>query len=146
MEKHRVILVGTQRLVPPQRDRIAPVRSDKKITVTLTLRKKEGSGLVLRRSPAIVPAKRRKHLTAAQAIGAFSRARKDEAAIRRFAREYKSAMQHLSQCANLNRLARNCPAIEPGFGVRLCHYRESKYESKYRGSMRKRYLPAYLKK
>ncbi|HZE71702.1 MAG TPA: S53 family peptidase [Pyrinomonadaceae bacterium] len=146
MEKHRVILVGTQRLVPPQRDRIAPVRSDKKITVTLTLRKKEGSGLVLRRSPAIVPAKRRKHLTAAQAIGAFSRARKDEAAIRRFAREYNLQCSTSASAPTSIDLRGTARQLNQAFGVRLCHYRESKYESKYRGHEEEVTLPAYLEK
>jgi kumamolisin len=144
MDKHRVILVGTHSLFQPQRDRIAPVRSDKEITVTVTLRGKDDSNLSPLHSLARVPVKERRHLTVDQTIRAFSHAPKDELAIRRFAREYHLHCSSSDSEAASMQLRGSVGQFNRAFGVRLFHYRESKYDSKYHAYEEEVTLPAYL--
>ncbi len=144
MDKHRVILVGTHTLFRPQRDRIAPVRSDKEITVTVTLRGKDDSNLSPLHSLARVAIEQRRHLTVDQTIRAFSHDAKDDVAIRRFAREYHLHCSTSVSDASSMQLRGSVGQFNRAFGVSLFHYRESKNYSKYHAFEEEVTLPAYL--
>ena len=131
MDHLRVNLGGTHRLFQPKRVRTAPVRTDKEITVTLTLRGKGDSNLRPLEALARVPVKERKYLTVEQAIRAFSHTPKDELAIYRFAREYNLKLSKSNTGAASMQLRGTVRQFNRAFGVKLYHYCESNHNSKY---------------
>ncbi|HEY6121803.1 MAG TPA: S53 family peptidase [Pyrinomonadaceae bacterium] len=139
MNEKRVILAGTQRLHKPERQRLATVRGNKLITVTVTLRGKSP----VKPSPLGVPVRRVKHLTTAEANRSFSHTAKDEAAVRRFADAYD--LHYNGSATGSIQLRGAAKQLGRAFGVTLCHYNESKYDSKYHGHDEEVTLPAYLK-
>src|SRR5215472_2414646 len=140
MDKSRVVLPGTERVISLERSRLAPVRIDKELTVTITLRGKNGS--TLRPLHYAERGTQKGHLKVNQAVRAFSHSARDESAVRRFAREY-----HLrctaKQPAEME-LRGTAGQMNRAFGVRLFRYTESKYGSKYQGHEEEITLPAYL--
>jgi kumamolisin len=144
MDQPRVNLGGTHRLFQPERVRTAPVRNYQEITVTVTLRGKDDSNLRPLQVLAGVPVKQRKHLTVEQAIRAFSHAPKDELAIHRFAREYNLTWSKSNTEAATMQLRGTVRQLNRAFGVKLYHYSESNYDSKYYAHEEEVTLPEYL--
>jgi kumamolisin len=131
MAHSRVKLKGTQRLRPPERVRTALVRSDKEVSVTLTLRGKGDPNHGPLQAFARGPVKKTKHLTVGQAVRCFSPTRKDELAIRRFAREHQLKVDELKSAAATMQLRGTVRQFTEAFGVELYHYCESKSGARY---------------
>jgi kumamolisin len=130
---NRFVLASVQRLHASECTRIAPVHPEKQITVTVTLRGRENSSLSRRRA---------EYLNVTQAVRAFSHSARDEAAVRRFAREYKLHCTS-SQPASVQ-LRGTVRQLDRAFGVRLFQFSENKYDAKYRSHEEEITLPAYL--
>ena len=139
MDKSRLPLHGTRRVVTEHRNRIGPLRKHKLVCVTLSLRRKVNPENTLRH---FAPLKKKRYLSVAQAIQRFSHRPKDEAAVRRFAREYDleckdvqpGLIQVCGSVANINR----------AFDVTLSLYAEERFDAPYRDLDKEPTLPAYL--
>ncbi len=137
---NRVRLVGTTPLSRAKKKKIAPVRSDKLIRVTLTLRLKTSL-----KSPLTAGAGKQKHLTVAEALRRFSHAREDEAAVRRFAKEYGFRVISADKPGSIQ-LQGTASQLKQAFGVKLFHYECENRDEQFHGHDEPVSLPAYLAK
>ena len=140
MDKKRLPLHGTQRVVTGHRNRIAPLRKHKIVCVTLALRRKANPESTLGRFAT--PFKRKKYLSVAQAIQRFSHRQKDETAVRRFAREYHLECKDVQPA--LIELCGTVANINRAFGITLSLYAEDRFDAPYHGHEEEPTLPAYL--
>jgi len=139
VDKSRFPLHGTRRVVTEHRNRIGPLRKHKLVCVTLSLRRKVNPENTLRHFARL---KKKRYLSVAQAIQRFSHRPKDEAAVRRFAREYDleckdvqpGLIQVCGSVANINR----------AFDVTLSLYAEERFDAPYHDLDEEPTLPAYL--
>src|SRR5262245_40604763 len=137
MNKSRLILNGMRRSDSLEQRRLKSVDLDKEIIVTITLRGKNDSTL----SP-LYYAGSEDHLTVSQAVRAFSHSAVDEAAIRRFSREYDlecTARQPFSV-----ELSGTVGQMNRAFGVNLLRSGEDKYSKQYHVPDAEISLPVYL--
>jgi len=142
VDKNRLTLRGTQRLVNAHRNRIGPLQRHKLVCVTLSLRRKANPESTLWRFAT--PLKKKKYLSAAQAIQRFSHQSKDETAVRRFAREYDLECKDVQP--GLIELCGTVANINRAFGIKLSLYAEEGSDTQYHGHEEEPTLPAYLKR
>lgn len=139
MDKSRLRLHGTQRVVTEHRNRIGPLGKQKLVCVTLSLRRKVNPETTLRQFAS--PFKKR-YLSVAQAIQRFSHRPKDEAAVRRFAREYHLECKDVQP--GLIQLCGSVANINRAFDITLSLYAEERFDAPYHGHDEEPTLPAYL--
>lgn len=144
MSKKRIVLRGSQKLIRPGRSHIAAVRTDKEITVMLSLRWKNESKLYLLNSLGTRPVHKRTHLSVKQASATFSPRPADVAAVRRFAHRNHLRCNALSFGAAFMQLSGTVGHFNRAFGVRLVHYSEKEYDSTYQGHDEEITVPAGL--
>ena len=144
MREQRVVVRGTQNLVRPVRRRTALVRTDKEITVLLSLRWQNESKLCPQNSLGSRPVHERKHLSVAQATAVFSANPGDVAAVRRFAHRYQLHSSALGLGGAFMQLSGTAGNFNRAFGVKLCHWSEKKCASTYQGHEEEVTLPGDL--
>ena len=144
MRTKRVVLRGSKKLVRPRRSRIASVRTDREITVVLSLRWSQEANLCPLKSLGTSPVHERTHLSVKQAKGVFSPDPADVNAVRRFARSYHLRCRAHSLGGAFMRLSGTVGRFNRAFGVKLTHWAEKAYSSAYQGHDEEVTLPADL--
>jgi kumamolisin len=144
MSEQRVAVRGAQKLVRAKRSHGAAVRTDREITVVLSLRWQNESKLCPLNSRGSRPVHQRPHLSVTQATAAFSANPADVAAVRRFAHKYHLRGIALGLGGAFMQLSGTVGHFNRAFGVKLVHCSEQKYTSTYHGHTEEVTVPAAL--
>jgi kumamolisin len=115
------------------RRRTATVRKNREITVVLSLRWKNESQLWPLKSLGSRPVHKRKHLSITQANSTFGSESADVAAVRGFAQKNHLRCRALSLGGAFLQLSGTVANFNRAFGVKLVHWSEKKYASRYHG-------------